>query len=91
MGISKRIAQIPRELVVGKTWIALAHPKAYFSTCDFEAGFNPGIFCFFIPQRIEYIVAGSETEQELDSMEKRGITLVQVTPIITVQTEISTT
>jgi hypothetical protein len=34
----------------------------------------------FKPTRIEYIVTGKETEEELDAMEKRGFTLIDVIP-----------
>lgn len=89
MGISKRIAQIPKELIVGETWVLLAHPKAVLfsqtTTTQYPAApgepeYLPGIFSAFVPQRIEYIVKGTETEEELDRMEKRGITLVNVIP-----------
>lgn len=80
MGVSKRISQVPNDFVVGKTWIALAHPEAIVKaeksgllTC------TPGIFQIFKPTRIEYIVTGKETEDELDAMEKRGFTLVELT------------
>lgn len=36
------------------------------------------IFRIFRPTRVEYVVKGDETEEELDAMEKRGITLVRV-------------
>jgi hypothetical protein len=71
-GISKRIAAVPRNFQVGKTWIALAHPTA----CD---GL-PGIFTVFRPSAIEYIVRGNESEQELNALEKRGLTLIHVIP-----------
>lgn len=84
-GISRRISQIPKDLVVGETWILLAHRKAIE-----EAGLDPGsevpipvvytpaIFSAFIPERIEYVVKGTETEEELLALEKRGLTLVRV-------------
>lgn len=83
VGVSKRIHQIPKELVVGKTWVLLAHPKACFKWIEGKHGdqiptHTPGIFHGFIPQRIEYIVKGDETEEELECKVKRGITLVKV-------------
>lgn len=36
------------------------------------------IFHAFTPTRIEYIVIGTETEEELERLEKRGITLVRL-------------
>jgi hypothetical protein len=32
----------------------------------------------FKPARIEYIITGKETDEELDAMEKRGFTLIDV-------------
>lgn len=81
MGVSKRISQVPRNFVVGQTWIALAHPKA----CNGigEGGkivMTPGVFRAFKPTAIEYVIKGTETEEELDALEQRGFTLVDVTP-----------
>jgi len=86
-GISKRIAHIPREFEVGKTWILLAHIEAVkkqvvhkpFPEVEIDAiEYAPGIFHAFCPQRIEYVVTGLETETELNAMEARGLTLVNV-------------
>jgi hypothetical protein len=83
MGISKRLGQIPRDLVIGETWVALAHRKAIVDysngmTAD-TIGYKPGIFSLFIPTAIEYILTGKETEEQLDQLEKRGLKLVRVT------------
>lgn len=80
-GISKRIKFIPKKLVVGQTWVLLAHPRAI--TCFTDDPENPveykkGIFSAFIPERIEYVVKGTESEDELNDLEKRGLTLVRV-------------
>ena len=40
--------------------------------------YTPGIFYVFRPEAIEYIVKGDESEEELDRMEKRGISLVKL-------------
>ena len=87
MGISRRISQIPREFKVGETWVALAHRKAIEKPGMFLLGenvqepeFKPGIFYLFRPTAIEYIVKDTDTEEKLDAMEKRGITLVKVIP-----------
>lgn len=84
-GVSKRIGTIPRELELGKTWIALAHPKGIARVVDGEISHFPAVFHAFIPERIEYVVAGDETEDELQSIVKRGVTLVDVTPDIEMQ------
>lgn len=106
MGLSKRIAQIPKELVVGQTWIWLAHRETIPAMhsdecitvralsdyqfmvelrhagqpieCDCDAAPTPGVFHAFVPTRVEYIVKGTETEDELDALERRGLTLVKV-------------
>lgn len=80
-GISKRISQIPKDFVLGETWIALGHPEAIVKAKDGgELETQPGIFQMFKPSRIEYVVTGRETEEELDAMEARGFTLVDVIP-----------
>lgn len=38
----------------------------------------PGVFCIFRPTRIEYVVSGEESDETLERLEKRGITLVRV-------------
>jgi len=71
MGISRRIAAVPHGFKVGETWILLAHKEAI-------AGEHPGIFTAFVPQAIEYIIKGTETDEDLEAIEKRGITLVRI-------------
>jgi hypothetical protein len=39
------------------------------------------IFSAFTPTAVEYIVKGDETEEELERLEKRGLSLVKVIPI----------
>jgi hypothetical protein len=87
-GISKRIAQIPREFKIGKTWILLAHPNAVQRIEGDQAYFEPGIFHAFKPTRIEYILTGNETADELESLEKRGLTLIDLKKVETVQTSL---
>lgn len=79
-GISRRIAQVPRDFKVGETWIALAHRKAIEYTEENEKKFKAGIFQMFKPYRIDYVVKGDETDEELERMEKRGFTLIDVIP-----------
>jgi hypothetical protein len=81
LGVSKRISQVPKDFVIGKTWICLAHPEAIVNAGDKgELEVFPGIFHAFQPSRIEYVITGKESPQELDAMEKRGFTLVDVIP-----------
>jgi hypothetical protein len=94
MGVSRRISQVPRDLKVGETWIALAHPNAIPGECEHGAPaghpcsncpdgesageWRGGVITFFRPTAIEYIVKGDETEEELDRLEARGFRLVKV-------------
>lgn len=77
-GISRRLSGVPKDFIVGHTWVALAHRKAIVKYEDGKPIFTPGVFMFFIPQRIEYIVKGDETEEKLQSLIDRGFTLVKV-------------
>lgn len=67
LGVSKRISMVPKELVVGKTWIMLAHRKP-----------EPHIFATFVPHEIQYVVKDTDTPAYLESLKKRGITPVNV-------------
>lgn len=81
MGISRRISQVPKDFVVGETWIALAHRKGMSKgIVDGVATFAPAVFQMFQPDRIEYVVKGDESEEELDRLEARGLSLVRVIP-----------
>lgn len=92
IGVSKRISQVPRDFKVGETWIALAHPKAVQSVvAGGSIEMKPGIFRAFRPDRIEYVVKGTESPDELDKLEKRGFTLVDVIPEGTQTTFLDTT
>ena len=81
-GISKRIAQIPKDLVLGETVILLAHPKVTIRRPELgddpAACEGPAVFSSFRAERIEYIVRGDETDDEIEALEKRGVTPVIV-------------
>ena len=100
-GISKRIGAIPRGFKVGETWILLAHIKGGSRSVVLNEHETPGgtvrettiekfpaIFHAFKPSRIEYVVTGLESEAELNAMEDRGITLVEVIRDIDLQQNI---
>ncbi|MBA7599857.1 hypothetical protein ES703_06902 [subsurface metagenome] len=75
MGICKAIKQIPKGLVLGKTWIVVAHPQAV-ETHEEPA---PGVFYAFIPTRIEMLVYESQaTPEYLQELEAKGITPIIV-------------
>lgn len=77
MGICRLITTVPRDLVVGETWVLLAHRSAL---PPIEAGGEkqPGIFSLFRPTRIEYVVRGTERDEELERLAARGIEPVRV-------------
>lgn len=93
MGISRRIKAVPREYIPGETWVLLAHPKVSFREKDARAFAaapvlgeriaeigerRPGIFRAFLPDRIEKIVRGDESEEEIAAIEAAGMVPVQV-------------
>lgn len=85
LGVSKRIAQVPKGLEFGKTWVLLGHPEACPPNGKVEFGQDipeaqPGIFYAFQPTAVEKIVTESQAEdqKEMDKLEKRGITPVVV-------------
>lgn len=85
MGISKRIASVPKDLVIGKTWVLVAHRKAIKTLVQKEGNLleveemEPGIFMAFRPQGVEKILTPEmATDEELESLQKRGITPVIV-------------
>jgi len=45
---------------------------------DVEVNYIPGIFHVWRPTRIEYVVRGDETDEELEALEARGIEPVKV-------------
>jgi len=58
MGVSRRIAAIPKNLKLGETWILFAHIRACGEKRD-EAGKVegiPGVFYAFRPQRLELLI-----------------------------------
>lgn len=69
MGVSKRISAVPKDFVLGKTWIFLAHPEAINNT-------SLGIFYIFKPDKIEYTVTEEEYRDtaNMDKLRKRGLT-----------------
>ncbi len=89
-GISRRLASVPRDFELGKTWVFLAHRVCITQTCEncFGGGcekcagkglvMKPGLFTFLRPTALEYVVTGKETEEELTRLEERGLSLVQV-------------
>jgi hypothetical protein len=46
--------------------------------CPDGWAYTAGVITFFRPQAVEYVVKGTETEEELDALEARGLRLVDV-------------
>lgn len=87
MGVCKAISQMPKGLVLGKTWVLVAHPKCEFYEHGFldEGGLaksaprkGPGIFYAFVPQRVEVLVPEDISEEKAAAYEEQGITLIRV-------------
>lgn len=77
LGISRRIAAIPRGFVVGETLVLFAHVRA-IAKGEPIAAWDPGIISAFVPDRIEYVVKLGDTEKKLARLVGRGVTLVRV-------------
>lgn len=79
MGVSKRIAAIPKNLKLGETWVLFAHKSACGERRREEPPFSlegiPGIFYAFRPQRLELLVWKPEfTHEKAVELEKKHIT-----------------
>lgn len=88
-GISRRIQAVPREFKIGETWVFLAHPKVIHSPPEFgeEVEWMPAIFHIFRPKRIEMLVTGEESKEEIDALMERGITPVVSERVPNAETE----
>lgn len=80
-GVSRRIRHVPEWFVVGKHWVFLAHELAVLLPEEERSEhveMLPAIVRMFKPERIEYVVTGDETEEDLVEMVARGITPVKI-------------
>jgi hypothetical protein len=77
LGISRRISHLPKGLEIGKTWVLLAHRNA-LGPPEPQGEDRPGVFSAFRPTRIEYVVRGDESEEQLEALVARGIQPVRV-------------
>jgi hypothetical protein len=75
LGISRRIAQVPKDFQVGETLVLLAHREIEFAWGQEP---KPGIFAAFVPAAIEYVVRGDEAPAELERLMRQGCTPVKV-------------
>jgi hypothetical protein len=103
LGVSRRLSALPKGLVLGETWVLLAHldavpPKTDACTvCNMSMGAHlpgapadvcssyqapkptPGIFCAFVPRRVELLLKESDaTPERLEKESKRNVTVVTV-------------
>lgn len=84
MGVSKRIGQIPKDLVLGETLVVLAHPKVPFyetttGLAPKEPSKYPAIFYAFTAQKIEKLIWKSKaTLEKLAELRKQHITPVVI-------------
>jgi hypothetical protein len=79
MGISRRIAAVPRNLKLGETWVLFAHRSACGARIDEDGDREgiPGVFYAFRPQRIEKLIWERDAKNELlEDLQRRGITPV---------------
>lgn len=80
LGVSRRIAALPRGFELGKSWVLFAHPRGIIQAKgDLAAGYVPAIFRVWKPERIERIYDESQRgSDEVAADEKRGITPIFV-------------
>lgn len=81
MGFSRRVAAVPRGFEIGETWVLAAHRKAVIEFNEDGPVYTPAIFHIWKPSRIEYVVRGNETDEEIAALEARGIEPVIVKPL----------
>ena len=79
MGVSKRIRAVPRGFELGKSWVWLAHPKAYLAD-DNTGAKAPGVFYVWRPTALEKIVTETMAKdtKAMEQLAKQGITPVVV-------------
>jgi hypothetical protein len=85
-GICRRLHAIPKDFVIGETWVLVAHRKAIdINPKDLQEGNNdqepvgrPGIFSCFLPREIQYVVKPDDSDEKLKDLEKRGIRPVRL-------------
>ena len=88
LGISKAVATIPKDLIVGETVVYLAHRKAVkgmVADSTTLTGYKevefPGVFATFVPTHFERLVKRSDFERNKEKYKeemKRGIKIIVV-------------
>jgi hypothetical protein len=75
-GVSRRLATVPRGLVMGETRIYLAHRKVNVGKGEPK----PAVFAWFVPTGLQYIVRPTDGAEKIEALAKRGIETVHVAP-----------
>jgi len=82
VGVSKAINKLPKDLVLGKTWIVLAHKKVPMINEEFmsqEPDYVPAIFYAFVPTAYEMLIWDKDaTDERIAELKGRGITPIIV-------------
>lgn len=80
MGVSKRIATLPKKLKLGETWVYLIHKKAiHCGNAEGKDLYKMAVFAAFVPHSVEMPIWKSKTtKRKLKELEKRGITPVVI-------------
>ena len=74
-GVSRRISAVPKDFILGYTWVLLAHIRGFENP---DGTWTPGLFHAFRPSAIEKIVSGDESDEEIDAIIEAGMTPVKV-------------
>lgn len=90
MGVSRKLGKVPRDFVLGETWVYLAHRCA---VPVFEEGngitYEPGVFTAFLPTGIDLVIADEhkvpeKAERLAEHVQKKAkggeVRLVKVIP-----------
>lgn len=75
IGVSRRVKAVPRGFELGTTWVYLGHKNAVRAGVETETRV-PGLITAFKPEAVEYIIRGTETDEELAALRRRGLTPV---------------
>jgi hypothetical protein len=84
LGISRRIACVPKGLVLGETLVLLASRQVMrmHDRGPELVTYEPGIFAAFVPTALEYVVRGDESEEDLQRLSEQGFTLVRIERVV---------
>ena len=88
LGISRRIACVPKGFRVGETLVLFAARRVpRFGTDDalfreLPTRDGPAIFAAFVPMALEYVVRGDESEEELQRLVDQGFTPVRIERVV---------